>query len=297
MALIGNRSVLHKSPGRFLSGTIASGERCNFGKAGMLAGRFETFDKLSAAIPGGHLSPSAWALPRTAGGMSAINQAGATLQAGPLNLAEGRNIGGDTTFAIVLDDAALQLVVSATGEAVFTFTQSGALAGALQAAGAATATFAVSAATLGAIIDAIAAASFSLTGSATPRATGALAGDITPFTELSPQNLAAAVWGALASAINDPGTAGAALLAAGSAGDPWGTPLPGAYAAGSAGALVGALINGLTTEQATQLLEIFQRLGLDPAAPMTTGTSSVTFDGKTIDISEAAGAVTLTRQP
>ncbi|MCV5968722.1 hypothetical protein, partial [Lactococcus petauri] len=81
---------------------------------------------------------------------------------------------------------------------------------------------------------------------------------------------AAAVWGALATAINDPGTAGAALLAAGSAGDPWTTPLPGSYAAGSAGALVGALFNGLTTAQATQLLEIFQRLGLDPATPMTT---------------------------
>ena len=297
MALIGNRSVLHKSPGRFLSGTVASIERSAFGKPGMLAGRFESLSPIFAGIPTGHLAPSAWALPRTAGGLSAINQAGATLTAGALNLAEGRNIAGDTAFAFALADADLQLVVSATGNATFTFTQSGALAGALQAVGAATATFTVSAATLGAIIDAIAAASFSLTGAATPRAVGTLAGDITPFTELSPQSLASAVWGALTTAINEPGTAGAALLAAGSAGDPWGTPLPGAYAAGSAGALVGALFNGLTTAQATQLLEVFQRLGLDAAAPMTTAVDSITFDGKTIDISEAGGSVTLTRQP
>lgn len=297
MALIGNRSVLHKSPGRFLSGTIASIERSNFGKAGMLAGRFESLSPIFAAIPTGHLSPSAWALPRTAGGLSAINEAGATLSAGDLNLAEGRNIAGDTTFAFALADADLQLVVSANGTATFTFTQSGALAGALQAVGAATATFTVSTATLGAIIDAIAAASFSLTGSATARATGELAGDITPFTELSPQNLAAAVWGALAAAINEPGTAGAALLAAGSAGDPWGTPLPGAYAAGSAGALVGALFNGLTTAQATQLLEVFQRLGLDPAAPMTTSPTAITFGAETIAIEEVGTDVTLTRAP
>ena len=197
MALIGNRSVLHKSPGRFLSGTIASIERSNFGKAGMLANRFQSLSPIFAAIPTGHLSPSAWALPRTAGGLSAINEAGATLSAGNLNLAEGRNIDGSTSFAFTLPDADLQLVVSATGDATFTFTQSGALAGALDAVGSATATFTVSTSTLGAVIDAIASATFSLTGTATPRATGELAGDITPFTELSPQNLAAAVWAAV----------------------------------------------------------------------------------------------------
>lgn len=197
MALIGNRTVLHKSPGRFLSGTVASIERSNFSRAGMLASRFQAMSPVFAGIPSGHLAPSSWALPRTAGGLSAINEAGAALTAGPLNLAEGRNIDGSTSFAFTLPDAALQLVVSATGNATFTFTQSGGLAGALQAVGSAAATFTVSAATLGAVIDAIAAASFSLTGSATPRARGALAGDITPFTELSPQSLAAAVWGSI----------------------------------------------------------------------------------------------------
>jgi hypothetical protein len=130
-----------------------------------------------------------------------------------------------------------------------------------------------------------------------PRAEGFASANIKGYGELTPEGIRDAVWAALAGSINVPGTAGAALLAAGSAGDPWGTPLPGAYTAGSAGALVGALVNGLTAEQAVQLLEIFQRLGLDPAAPMTTASTSVTFGGNTIDISEAGGSVTLTRQP
>jgi hypothetical protein len=56
--------------------------------------------------------------------------------------------------------------------------------------------------------------------SATIRATGNLSGDITPFTELSPQNLAAAVWETIAADFNDPGTMGELLNSAGTAADP-----------------------------------------------------------------------------
>ena len=194
MALIGNRSVLLKSPGRFLSGTIASIERNNFSTAGQIANRFQSLSRIFAGIPSGHLPPSSWSMARTAGALSAINEATFALTPDALNLAEGRNIAGDTSFTFTLPNADLQLVVSADGSATFTFSQSGALAGALDAAGSATATFTVGAATLGALIDAIAAATFALTGTATPTAIGTLAGDITPFTELSPENLANAVW-------------------------------------------------------------------------------------------------------
>lgn len=194
MALIGNRSVLLKSPGRFLSGTVASIERSNFTRAGQLASRFQAMSPVFGGIPSGHLAPSSWALPRTAGALSAINAALLSFTADPLNLAEGRNIAGDAVFDFTLPNADLQLVVSASGAATFTFTQTGALAGALSGTGSATATFTVPSVTLGAIVSAIGAGTFSLTGTATPSALGNLAGDITPFTELSPQNLAAAVW-------------------------------------------------------------------------------------------------------
>ena len=51
MALIGNRTVLHKSPGRFLSGTVASIERSNFSRAGMLASRFQAVSPVFAGTP------------------------------------------------------------------------------------------------------------------------------------------------------------------------------------------------------------------------------------------------------
>lgn len=193
MALIGNRTVLHKSPGRFLSGTVASIERSNFSRAGQLASRFQAMSPIFGGIPSGHLASSSWALPRTAGAISAINAALLSFEADPLNLAEGRNIAGSAVFDFTLPNADLQLVVSASGLATMTFTQTGALAGALSGEGAATATFTVPSVTLGAIVSAIGAGTFALTGSATPKALGNLAGDITPFTELSPQSLAAAV--------------------------------------------------------------------------------------------------------
>lgn len=218
--LIGNRSVLHKSPGRFLAGTIASGERSAFSKPGMLAGRFESFDKLSAAIPGGHLSPSAWALPRTAGGMSSRSYGNFAVDVGTLNLAAGINVIGSTSFTFTVPSAALQLVVSATGTATITFSHSATLAGALYGAGAADFSLTVPAAALGAIVDATGTATFALSAAGTPSAIGHLAGDITPYTELSPQSLAAAVWSALAASNNEAGSMGELLNSAGAAADP-----------------------------------------------------------------------------
>jgi hypothetical protein len=88
----------------------------------------------------------------------------------------------------------LQLVVSASGTTAITFSGSSTLAGALDAIGTTAITFTVPTPTLGALIDALATVAVTWSGTGTARATGALAGDITPFTELSPQTLAAAVW-------------------------------------------------------------------------------------------------------
>lgn len=75
-----------------------------------------------------------------------------------------------------------------------------------------------------------------------------LSGDITPYTELSPQSLAAAVWNSVASEFDESGTMGQKLNAAGTAGDPWTQALPGAYAPGTAGYILGTS-SGLTPEQ------------------------------------------------
>jgi hypothetical protein len=60
--------------------------------------------------------------------------------------------------------------------------------------------------------------------------------------EATTQELAAAVWNALTIQFNNPGTMGEAMAAAGSAGDPWITNLPGAYGAGSAGNILGNIL-------------------------------------------------------
>jgi len=74
---------------------------------------------------------------------------------------------------------------------------------------------------------------------ALPFAIGNMSASITPFTELSPQNLAAEVWNSIANDFNTAGTMGYKLNAASSAGDPWSTTLPGVYTSGSAGFILG----------------------------------------------------------
>ena len=173
-----------------------------------------------AGIPSGHLAPSSWTLPYKPGAMSSFTNLVVTLTPGTLNLAAGRNISGDTTVTVTVNPAAGQLIVSAVGSTSITFNLAANLAGALSASGSTAVTFTVNNATLGAIVDAVGATLVQFSASATPRATGNLSGDITPFTELSPQSLSAAVWESLASAYNAPGSMGELLNSAGAAADP-----------------------------------------------------------------------------
>jgi len=78
---------------------------------------------------------------------------------------------------------------------------------------------------------------------ATIAAFGNMAVDIVVTgTGLTVENVANAVWDAVAADHTAPGSTGEALGAAGSAGDPWVTAIPGAYGAGSAGKLLGDLL-------------------------------------------------------
>jgi hypothetical protein len=151
-----------------------------------------------SALPDGYTHPGAWLLSQKSGNISSRNAADFTFTPANLNLAEGRNIDGSTTITFTVPDAQLQLVVSAVGTATITFTVPDAtLAGALSGAGTADFSITVPNATLGAVIDAVATASFAFSGAGTSTAYGWLEGDITPFTTLSPENLAASVWGSL----------------------------------------------------------------------------------------------------
>ncbi len=81
---------------------------------------------------------------------------------------------------------------------------------------------------------------------ATMFGTCSMAADITSAGELvTAQSCAQAVWSAMASAFNDPGTTGNKLNSASAAGDPWTAELPGDYPPGSAG----AILAGMTKEE------------------------------------------------
>ena len=91
--LVGNISVIHKSPFRRFSGTTLSGDRSNFGGNGALRDRFtDGLDDLSGGIPCGHLAPSSWSLPQKSGGMSAFTTCAGT---GEISLSMAAGIGID----------------------------------------------------------------------------------------------------------------------------------------------------------------------------------------------------------
>lgn len=91
---------------------------------------------------------------------------------------------------------------------------------------------------------------------------GYMSANITPFTELSPQNLAIAIWNSLAASFDEAGTMGQKLNAAGTAGDPWTATVPGAYADGTAGYKLGNMSSGgsLTPEQEQMLQDLHDRI-------------------------------------
>lgn len=89
--------------------------------------------------------------------------------------------------------------------------------------------------------------------------------------------IADAVWDEVLSGHTTPTTTGAALDAAGSAGDPWSTALPGAYGAGTAGFIVSA---------------INTQASLIPASPAAVGSAMTLADGAITPAKIADAAIT-----
>lgn len=147
-----------------------------------------------AGIPYGHLHPSSWNLPYQAGAMSAFTYVGAQFTVDPLNLAGGVAATGSSSITFTVGPSLLQLIVSAVGSSDVTFTVGPATAAAaLNGSGSTTFLFTVGPSTLGAIINLTGTSDVTFTETGTTTAIGVLAGDITPYSTLSPENLAQAV--------------------------------------------------------------------------------------------------------
>jgi len=128
---------------------------------------------------------------------------------------------------------------------------------------------------------------------ATIAAYGNMAIDITVSgAGLTTSNVAQAVWGAIASANNDSGTMGAKLNSAASGG----VDLNALAEAVWTYATRGLTESALTTEQATQLLEIFRLHGLEIGSPLVvTATSREVADITQTINDDGVGTVTVTR--
>ena len=283
MALIGNMSVLSKHPGRDIGGgAIGLGmNRSDWSKGSQARARFWQDDAdPKAGLPGGYRPPYTWVLPQQSGALASrniITGTGSITATGAMgkNAVAALEGSGDLTATgalIVSAVAALTGSGSATGSIVAILNAVAAISGS---------------GTVAATIDALAWATAGLTGSgtlaATRYATGNMTADIQPFTELSPEALASAVWAAVASDNNDTGTMGEKLNDAGSASNPWTEVIEGSYTAAELLRIMSAALAGELSGAGTTTITI---KGVDGTTDRITATvtsagnrSAVTLDG------------------
>lgn len=176
-------------------GLIPGGESENFVRPGALRNFHGearvTGESLKASYPSGYRHPYTWSMARTPGALaSRLESQGSATVTG--SGARGRNIAASVS-GVATGTFTAQLVVSATatinGVASVTSNVFAARAAAATITGTATPTASLVAKGWG-----IAAITGTASVSGTRYATGRLEAEITPFTELSPQSLASAVW-------------------------------------------------------------------------------------------------------
>lgn len=242
----------------------------------------------TAGLPSGYREGGSWSLPQKAGEIASTGQISGTGAVEPLNLAGGLNALGSLAGSGTLS-ASAQLVVSAVATLSGLGGLSPAIQGKLEASVALAGSGSISGA-LAALAGAVADIVGTGTISATPRANGALSASIQPFTELSPQSLAAAVWNALVADFDDVGTFGEAVQSGGGGGGGpsaaaiadavWDEATSAHTAAASFGGLVGSTIytaKAVVIDDNAASLDRYVVTWFANGAPVTSGVSSPTL--------------------
>ncbi len=202
---------------RPISGALAACAALQYGgiKGARLNRYVSGVQAKTAAAPDGYSTPT---LPIKPGGMSALVR---VVQAsGTAALLQGAPLQGSASVANMSADAGLSLVVGLSGTAsVLTVSGDGAVLS-LTVGLDGSASWALSGSgALSMIVPFEGAASVAgLSGTADLRGILSMAGEWTPYTELSPENLARAVWDAVAAQYNDAGSMGNKLNTAASGG-------------------------------------------------------------------------------
>lgn len=216
MALLGNASLLHKSPAKYVTGTVGFCDRANWNKPGMMRSRGDL--TLSAfwkydAVPSGMVAGRAFLAPQKAGRMvtrSAFKVDGQAMGAmgRPGAAVAGFAIGGASVGGLI-----------AGGVAACTFTIGAGASIAGLAAGRAAGAIGVDAgAVAGATAWGVAAGAFGVQGGATAFARGHMRASTVDNTTLTPLSIAQAVWRAVGGDYIEPGSMGAKLNGAASGG-------------------------------------------------------------------------------
>jgi hypothetical protein len=210
-----------------------------------------------------------------------------------MNLAMGKDLSGTSAGSGSLTDALLALIVGLSGQADgFGAFGSANLAGIMDMSGHADGT-SVAQLALSLLVGMIGNSAGVGGASATLRGDAYLDGTTEDTGALTSDAIASAVWSALAASNDNPGTMGEKLNAAGSAGDPWITELPGDYVSGQAGNILAALsqltlasisdaIGERVVEGALTVDEVV-RIILSALSGRSSGTGSSTETYKSVD--------------
>jgi hypothetical protein len=304
MSYIGNFNRLCQNPQRHLCAASKEAEVA-FGGTSLNCKKSQSalFGKFSAQ-PSAHYPPYTWVMPRTAGRICSRNLTEISI-IGAGSLAQGMAITGSA--AISLDSSATgSLAIFGSGTAIIAISSSADISGAIYGSGEAIMSI-DSSATMEAYGWLSGEATIQVDGSADIYGLGWLTGTTEETGALTPAAIAAAVWDLALTGHTGAGTTGQALSAAGSAGDPWITTLPGSYTGAQAGALLAALqdlaeaisaktdnlpaspASEATLTLVAELVEELHRIkGLNAAVPVATTEPSETVTVLT------AGDITLT---
>jgi hypothetical protein len=228
--LLGNRTVYQKSPVVFRNGNASSAAYSsivinNFTQSGRNRNIFSNdFIHKVNSVPIGYSNPYNFLMAQKAGGIASLKQLSANIST-IADVAAGKNAESNISASIVLSDAQMGLIVSAISDlsASISVTDAGIAAVLDMIANGITASGSLNAPTLGAISDIIAnlIGSGEISSGTLNDSPGFMTSDITPYTELSPESLAAAVLNAILADYNASGSVGEALNNIGASSNPW----------------------------------------------------------------------------
>ncbi len=205
--------------------------------------------------------------PIISGGMASANNLVDFQFSASGSLLSGGAIAGSASAALT-GTGSLGLIISLSGEAIAEAAATGSLALTISLAGESSASL-TGTGSLSMLVPMSGEALAQLTGYADLKGYCSLSGDITPYTELSPQNLAAAVWSSIADNYQETGTMGLLLNTAGG--------------------------GGIDPALAQKIEEVWQLMGLDSGNPLSVSTTERLTGAIAQAIEESGGVVTVTR--